>query len=102
MARDGRPRAFGESARWQLTYGATLTALREAVLAEQALRRAIAEATRDWVRGRAHAELGKLADLSGAREQAAEHYRTAERLCRTDHDALCATEARALLKKGSR
>lgn len=102
LAQDSRPRAFGESARWQLIYGATLVALRDVEPAERALRRALAEATRDWVRGRAHAELGKLADLSAAREQSAEHYRTAERLCRTDHDALCATEARALLKKGYR
>ena len=55
-------------------------------------------ATRDWVRGRAHKELGKLADLAGDRPRALEEYRLADRLCRQDHDSECSDEVKRLIE----
>ena len=97
LSRDGRPRASGEEARWRYAHGAILVALKD-VTAERELRAAAADATRDWVRGRAHKELGKLADLSGNHPRALEEYRLADRLCRQDHDSQCSDELKRLLK----
>lgn len=99
LAGDPRPKAPGEIARWHYTYGATLVALGDRELADRELREALAGATRDWIRGRAHRELGKLADLAGDRPRARDEYEQAVRLCRLDRDSDCADEARALLKK---
>ena len=73
--RDPRPRALGEEARWRYAYGAALVALKDVRAAERELRAALAGATRDWVRGRVHKELGKLADLAGDRPRALDEYR---------------------------
>jgi tetratricopeptide (TPR) repeat protein len=94
LSRDGRPRASGEEARWRYAHGATLVALKDVTAAEPELRAALAGATRDWVRGRAHKELGKLADLSGNRSRARDEYRLADRLCRQDHDSECSDEVK--------
>jgi len=99
LAGDLRPRALGEEARWRYTYGAALVALRELDSAERELRLALAGATRDWVRGRVHREIGKLADLAGERARALDEYQLAARLCSGDNDAGCADAARALLKQ---
>ena len=98
LSRDGRPRAVGEEARWRYAYGATLVALKDSTPAERELRAALAGAPRDWIRGRAHKELGKLADFSGNRPRALEEYRLADRLCRQDHDSDCSEEVKRLLK----
>jgi tetratricopeptide (TPR) repeat protein len=98
LSRDGRPRASGEEARWRYAHGATLVALKDVTAAEPELRAALAGATRDWVRGRAHKELGKLADLSGNRSRARDEYRLADRLCRQDHDSECSDEVKRLWK----
>ena len=98
LARDGRPRAASEVARWRGAYGTALVALNDARPAESELRAALAGAVRDWVRGRAHKELGKLADLSGDRSRALDEYRLADRLCRTDHDSICSEELKQLIK----
>jgi hypothetical protein len=74
-------------------------ALNEVGPAERELRAALTGAVRDWVRGRAHKELGKLADLSGDRSRALDEYRLADRLCRTDHDSTCSEELKRLMKK---
>ena len=102
LARDGRPRAAGEEARWRGAYGAALVALKDVAPAERELRAALAGAVRDWVRGRAHKELGKLADLSGDRSRALDEYRLADRLCRQDHDSICSEELKKLMKTGYR
>jgi tetratricopeptide (TPR) repeat protein len=99
LARDPRPRATGEEARWRYAYGATLVALRDLPPADRELRAALTGATRDWLRGRTHRELGKLADLAGDRPRALGEYREADRLCRQDHDGACADEVQNLLKR---
>lgn len=98
LAADPRPRAMGEDARWRFAHGEALVALRQSARAEPELRAALDGATRDWLRGRAHRELGKLADLAGDHDRAREEYRVAEQLCRGDHDDEGAEEARALLR----
>ena len=102
LSHDPRPRAFGEEARWHLYYGAALVALQEVVDARRELRAGLSAEANDWVHGRAHKELGKLADLSGDRSAAAEEYRLAMRLCRADDDAVCSDEAKRLITTGYR
>ena len=102
LARDPRPRAFGEEARWRYAYGAALVGLNNELAAERELRTALACATRDWVRGRVHKELGKLADLAGERSRALDEYRIADGFCRADRDADCSEEINRLKKTAYR
>jgi len=102
LANDPRPRAPGEEGRWRYTYGSVLVVLKDIQPAERELRAALAGATRDWVRGRVHKELGKLADLAGDRPRAVDEYQQASRLCRQDTDSACAAEVKALLKTAYR
>ena len=97
LAHDPRPRARGEEARWRYTYGSALVALKDLQPAERELRAALAGVTRDWLRGRVHKELGKLADLAGHRARALDEYRQAVRFCGQDDDSACGAEATALL-----
>lgn len=101
LATDRRPRAFGEESRWKYAYGATLVALNDRA-AEAELRAALRAATRDWVRGRVHRELGKLAQLAGDRSRALGEYREAYRLCHADNDTECTGELQLLRKAGYR
>jgi hypothetical protein len=97
FANDTRPHAFGEAARWRYYHGAALVGLgRDAAAPE--LQAVLAGEAPEWLRGRAHKELGKLADVQGDRARATDEYRTAERICRAQHDADCAEEAAALTK----
>jgi tetratricopeptide (TPR) repeat protein len=98
LSADRRPRAIGEEGRWRLAYGSALVALKDVPPAERELRAALADAKRDWLRGRVHKELGKLADLSGDRPRAIVEYREAGRLCRLDKDTACGDEVKGLLK----
>jgi tetratricopeptide (TPR) repeat protein len=98
LSRDARPRALGEDARWRYAHGAALVALKNSVAAERELRAALPGATRDWVRGRVHKELGKLADLAGDRPRALGEYRVADPLCHQDHDVDCSAEVKKLMK----
>lgn len=102
LAQDKRPRGFGEEARWRLAHGTALVALKEVQPAQRTLRAALTAEARDWVRGRAHNELGKLADLAGDRPGAIAEYRAAGRLCQADHDPDCAEEANGLMRTGYR
>lgn len=101
LSQDPRPKGSGEIARWAYAYGAALVALKEAPAATRELRAALAGATRDWLRGRIHNELGKLAGFEGDRRTAREEFRLADHLCRQDHDDECSEEAMSLLKRGS-
>jgi tetratricopeptide (TPR) repeat protein len=98
LADDSRPRAFGELARWGYYHGAALVALREVDAARRALDQALKDPSRDWVQGRIHTELGKLADLAGDRARAIAEYREAVRLCDGGEDDGCVKNAKALIK----
>ena len=97
LSRDPRPRAYGEEARWRYCHGAALVGLRRTELAGRELRSALEADAPKWLHGRAHKELGKIADLSGDRSQAITEYQTANRICRDQHDGTCADEASALI-----
>jgi len=102
FAQDRRPRAFGEAARWHYYDGAALVGLRQTDAAGVELRAVLSGEAPEWLRGRAHKELGKLADLAGDRAGAIAEYRLASSLCREHHDSACADEATALIRKQHR
>ena len=97
LSRDPRPRAYGEEARWRYCIGAALVGLRRVEAAERELRLVLAADAPKWLHGRAHKELGKIGDLSGDRSRAIGEYRTANRICKEQHDGACADEASALI-----
>lgn len=60
LARDPRPRAYGEEARWHLCYGVTLAALHDLEQARRELGAAIAADAPTWVHERARTELRRV------------------------------------------
>ena len=98
LANDPRPRAFGENARWRYYRGAALVGLRRVSEAEKDLRFVLEAEGPQWLRGRAHKELGKIADLAGDRVGALAEYRLANGICRDLHDSSCEEDSAALLK----
>ena len=101
-ALDSRPRAFGEEARWRYYRGAALVGVRQVEAAERELRAVLAGESPEWLRGRAHKELGKAADLAGDRPRALGEYQLAVRFCRASHDPACVDEATALIRGRAR
>ena len=95
---DTRQRMFGEEALWFYKRGAARGALGKDGPAEQDLRKAVSLDGRNWVHGRAHIELGKLALKRGNKPQAQAELRSAVQLCEDDNDALAAEQARRLMK----
>jgi tetratricopeptide (TPR) repeat protein len=98
LAADTRPRAFGEEARWKLTYAKALVLLRDLPTAERELLAAVSLTAPGWVHGRAHLEIGKVDDLRGDRKGATDAYRRAASLCDAGNDEDCAGEARKLVR----
>jgi tetratricopeptide (TPR) repeat protein len=98
LARDERPRMFGEDALWLYKRGAARAALGRTAEAEQDLRKAVSSEGRSWVHGRAHLELGKLESRAGHRAAAVSEFQSAATLCDADNDSATADEARRLLK----
>ena len=95
---DKRERMFGEDALWHYKRGVARARLGRAEAAAEDLRIPLNREARDWVRGRAHAELGQLAVKSGDREQARQHYRQAIALATRGNDPTGEREAEALLR----
>jgi tetratricopeptide (TPR) repeat protein len=93
MKSDSRPRMFGEEALWYLKRGTARLALNRHADAETDLRRTLKLEARKWVAGRAHAELGKLADLRGDRAAARAAFEQAVRLAQQDNDAIGEADA---------
>ena len=100
LAKDPRPRAFGEEARWRYAYGASLVLTNAADAAEPELRRALALDGPEWLRGRIHKEIGKVEDLRGNRAVARGHYGQAIRIGKAEHDPDSSDEAERLLASG--
>ncbi|MBI2833240.1 MAG: hypothetical protein HYX76_02300 [Acidobacteria bacterium] len=96
---DHRRRAFGETALWYYKRGAARVALGQRDAAARDLHVALTAGGRDWVRGRTHLELGKLADLGGDRPRARGDYEKARRLCEMDSDPSGAAEAGRFLAR---
>ena len=98
LASDTRPRMFGEEALWLQKHGAALLALGRTADAEAEQRRVLTLESRRWVAGRAHAELGTIADLRNDRADARTHFRQAVALAEEDHDTIGAEAARARIR----
>jgi len=97
FAPDKRPRMFGEDALWQYKIGVARRGLGHTAEAQEALTKALALPGRQWVHGRSHIELGKLALKAGNRVEAKQHFQAAVTLCGNDNDQASADEARRLL-----
>src|SRR5688572_3435624 len=93
LASDKRERMFGEEALWMQKHGAALLALNRLPEAERELRGVLKLESRKWVAGRAHAELGKLADLRNDRATARSHFQQAVGLANQDSDTVGADAA---------
>jgi tetratricopeptide (TPR) repeat protein len=96
---DHRERMFGEDALWHYKRGVARARLGRADAAREDLQVALAREARDWVRGRAHAELGQIALGAGDREQARRAYRLAMELAERGNDPAGKAEAELLLRR---
>jgi tetratricopeptide (TPR) repeat protein len=101
LARDDRPRMYGEDALWYYRRGVARAALGRRMEARQDLETSIASEGRAWVHGRAHFELGRLL-LASSPADAREHLHVAVKLGDSDRDGASADRARELLKQGGR
>ena len=93
MNADNRPRMFGEEALWLLKRGTARLAIGRADAAEADLKRSLGLQARKWVTGRAHAELGKLADTRGDHAGARKQFERALALATEDNDPIGAEAA---------
>ena len=91
---DERQRMFGEDAVWHLKRGQARAALELTDKARLDLTRAASVPAPDWVVGRAHLELGKLADLASLRHRARDHYASARDSCSAARHRACERAAR--------
>ena len=97
FADDNRPRMFGENALWRYKRGAARAGTGHAEAAAEDLNASIGLEGRNWVHGRAHLELGKLAVARNDQPAARREFQAAATLSDGDNDATTAEEARRLL-----
>lgn len=102
LAADKRPRIYGEEALWRYKRGAVRVSLARYEAAVADLGAVISGEARDWVKGRARVEMGKLALQRGDRATARREFQTAALLCDRDNDPIGEGEARSLLKSTTR
>jgi tetratricopeptide (TPR) repeat protein len=98
FGRDTRERMFGEEALWHYKRGVARARLGRAADARADFQRVLGLQARDWVTGRAHAELGRLALGTGDREQARREYRLAIELATRGNDPAGRADAETLLR----
>ena len=96
LMHDNRERMFGEEEVWQLKRGSTRVAMGRAAEALPDLIAARDGDTGAWVKGYAHLELGKIADLEGDRSRAREEYDRGRKLCDQAKHRNCVDAAREL------
>ncbi len=96
---DNREKMFGEVALWHYKRGVARARLGHAELARADFTAALASQARDWVQGRVHAELGRLADAAGQLELARREYRLGLELASRGNDPVGQQEAKALLRR---
>ncbi|MBI1873621.1 MAG: hypothetical protein HYS05_07005 [Acidobacteria bacterium] len=100
LAADRRPRMFGELSIWKYKLGAARLGQGRTAEADRSLREALKETElKDWVRGRIHTELGKLADLARNRSEARTHYRAARQFAEQHNDPIGRKEAERWLQE---
>lgn len=99
LAREQRPRMFGEDAIWRYNRGLARLALgHEAGALDDLLQAVGAAEAREWVRGRAHLELGKLLQRRGRADDARWQFEKAEAALARGRDEGPLREARGLLR----
>jgi hypothetical protein len=96
---DERARMFGEDALWLYTRGTTRLRLEQDAASRADLLAAIDRDARLWVTGRAHLDLGRLADLAGDRTAASQLYGQARALCDDGRDRRGVDAAKRLQKR---
>jgi tetratricopeptide (TPR) repeat protein len=96
---DERERMFGEDALWHYKRGVARARQGRDEPARQDLQVVLTREARDWVRGRAHAETGRIAAKAGQREQARQQYRLAIQLAERGNDPAGQREAEALRRQ---
>ena len=98
FADDRRPRMFGEDALWLYKRGTARAWSGRPKDAEPDLRKALAVPGRQWVYGRAHLELGRIAANAGNKAAARAELQQAVALSESDNDPGTGEEARRLMK----
>jgi len=101
VAREKRPLMPGEEALWRYKRGAARAALNNFEAARADLDAASGAGAQDWVRGRAQAELARLAMRGGDHAGARAFAGRAETLCRQGSDPVCVEDARRLMRGAS-
>lgn len=90
---DPRRKIPGERPLWLYKRGIARLAANRPADARVDLDTALASSPVEWVRGRIHLELGKLADRTGRRDAALASYRTARAIAEASNDPWCAAAA---------
>lgn len=101
LASEQRPKMPGEEALWKYKRGAARGALNRPDDARADLVAATSPDAQDWVRGRAHAELARLAMRGGDRAAARDLAVRAETFCQKGSDPACVEDARTLMRSSS-
>ena len=98
LASDARPKFPGEPALWLYKRGMARVSLNHLADAQQDLTAALASSPAGWVSGRVRVELGKIADLTGRRQDALAAYQQARAICEQFSDPGCARAASEYMK----
>jgi hypothetical protein len=98
LAKEKRPLMPGEAALWHYKRGAARLVLNNPDGARADLSAATGPGAQDWVKGRAHAELARLAMRGGDHVGARASADRAESLCRQGSDPVCVEDARMLAR----
>ena len=96
------PVILGEEALWRLKLGTARAALGRNADAQRDLLAVVTLEARDWVRGRAHAELGKLALSRGDVPDARRHFAQAIELAERSDDGTAVRQLQRLVKSAPR
>ena len=96
---DPRLKIPGERALWLYKRGLARLNMNRPAEARADLAAALGSEPVQWVRGRIHLELGKLADLAGRRADALGEYRTAKAIADGTNDPVSSAEATRWLKR---
>lgn len=96
---DRRERMFGEDALWHYKRGLARARLGRLQAAREDLQIPLTREARDWVRGRTHAELARLAFRDGQQDAARRHARLAVELAERGNDPIGQQEAERLLQR---
>jgi tetratricopeptide (TPR) repeat protein len=99
LATDNRPKFPGEQALWLYKRGMARVSLNHLDDARQDLDAALGHEPAGWVNGRVRVELGKIADLTGRRQDAIASYQQARAICEQFADASCARAAGEYMKR---